>query len=96
MQDYDSTMLGGFRGNKLKDFYEIEDRMTHISQFIGELRLDICDTIDPNRKNCTPYEKKMASVADYLEKARETVWNALSLHDNAIADYIAEGYPGLN
>ena len=58
--------------------------------------MNICDTIDPTHKNLTPYEKEMGLVADYLEKARTTVWNALAAHDNAIADYIAEGYPGRN
>lgn len=96
MQELDLSMLSGLRRNKLAAFYEIEDRMARISQLIGALRLDICDTIDPNRKNCTPYEGRMGSVADYLEKARKNVWNALALHDDAIADYIAEGYPGLD
>lgn len=96
MQDLDLSMLAGFKGNKSRAFYEIEARMARISQLIGALRLDICATIDPNRKNCTPYEAKMRSIADYLEKARENVWSALALHDDAIADYIAEGYPGLN
>lgn len=96
MQDLDLSMLSGLKKNKLADFYEIEDRMARISQLIGSLRLDICDTIDPKRKECTPYEERMCSVADYLEKARENVWSALALHDDAIADYIAEGYPGLN
>lgn len=96
MQNLDVSMLSGFRGNKLRDFYEIEDRMSRISQFIGDLRLDICDTIDPKREECTPYEERICSVADYLEEARQNVWRALSLHNDAIADYIAEGYPGLN
>lgn len=96
MYDLDLSMLAGMKRNKLRDFFEIEDRMARISQLIGELRLDICDTIDPKRNQCTPYEECMGLVADYLEKARENVWNALSLHGNAIGDYIAEGYRGLN
>lgn len=96
MQYLDLSMLAGLRKNKLSDFYGIEDRMARISQLIGELRLDIIDTIDPTRKNSTPYEEKIGVIADYLEKARETMWTALNLHDNSIADYIAEGYPGSN
>ena len=96
MQERDLSMLSGFRGNKLKDFYEIEDRIVRILQFIGQLRLDICDTIDPKREECTPYEERMCSVADHLEEARQNVLRALSTHNNAIGDYIAEGYPGLD
>lgn len=95
MQDLHLSMLNGLRRNKLRDFFEIEDRIARISQLIAELRLDICDTIDPTCKNCTPYEERMGSVADYLEKAHNNVWGALALHDDAIGDYIAEGYPGL-
>lgn len=96
MQELDLSMLNGLRRNKLRDFFEVEDRMARISQLIGELRLDICDTIDPTRTNCTPYEDRMGAVANYLEKARNNVWSALGLHNNALADYIAEAYPGLD
>ena len=87
-------MLEGCRRNKLFQFFEDQDRLCRISQLLGEIRLDIIDTMNSTRNGeMTVYELKMAEVADYLEEARDCVWSAIAKHNSALPDYIAEGYP---